>query len=97
LIWAKRQFARADYGPYQDRLAKLELVNAPQQRFYMLGVSPPDRTKSDYYVGLPSPAYLAIFDGFEVVSEAEVPHQIDCVLVGDIIADVFQGRFVVRH
>jgi hypothetical protein len=59
----------------------------------MVGVTTADSSKADYYVGLPSPAYLAILDGFEVVSEAEVPHQIDCVLV----ADEFQSRFAMRH
>jgi hypothetical protein len=60
MIWAKRRFARSDYGTYQDRLEKLEQVNATPYRFFMVGVTTADSSKADCYVGLPSPAYLAI-------------------------------------
>jgi hypothetical protein len=98
MIWAKREFTWAEYGPYQDRLAELMLANAPQYReFMMVGVNKPDRSKGDYYVGLPSPAFLALFDGFEVVPESELPRQIDCILVADATTDEFRARFAMRE
>jgi hypothetical protein len=98
MIWAKRRFTWAAYGPYQDRLGQLMLANAKlYPQFIMVGVNLPDRSRGDYYVGLPNPAFLAFFDGFQMVSEGELPKQIDCILVADTTTDEFKSRFIMRE
>jgi hypothetical protein len=50
---------------------------------------------SDVHVGVPNKAFLASFDGFEMVAERDVQQVIDTLLIGD--ANKFQSRFRFRH
>lgn len=66
VIWAKRRFEFAAYAPYQDRLEKLLMANAPLYRqFIMVSTNTDDPGVSDYYIGVPSDVFLTGFDGFE--------------------------------
>lgn len=94
MIWAKRRFAYADYSPYQDTLEQLLMANPNRyQEFLMVAVRAGDNGASDCYVGLPSSALLAPFDGFREVSEAALPSEIDTFLFGDQTKEPFTSRF----
>jgi hypothetical protein len=98
MIWAKRRFAKldVDYAPYQEAMWKLMLANAQQYReFLMFSVEVGPLGESYYYIGLPVKAFLAAFDGFEPVDEAEVANVVDTLLLGD--NNEFNRRFQFRH
>ena len=78
MIWVKRRFAYADYAPYQDRMEKLLMANAPlYQQFLMVSTKADDPDVSTYYVGVQSESFPVGFGGFERVSEDALPKQID--------------------
>jgi hypothetical protein len=97
LIWAKREFEWADHSSCHDRLGELRMANPTQdQQFIMVGVrTSNDPSKRMYYIGLPSSVFLPLFDGFEVVSEIELPKRIDCVLLADTTTEEFRSRFLI--
>jgi hypothetical protein len=99
MIWVKRRFAFADYAPYQDRLTNLLMANAvlyPQ--FIMVAVDVPGEPGvSDYYVGVPREQFLTGFDGFQRVTEEQLPTVIDSLCVADASKDEFKRRFRFRH
>jgi hypothetical protein len=98
LIWAKREFEWVDYSSSHDRLKKLLMANPAQYRqFIMVGVrTSNDPSRRVYYIGLPSSVFLTLFDGFEVVSEIELPKRIDCVLLADTTTEEFRSRFLMN-
>ena len=61
----------------------------------MVSVKAADVRDSDVYVGVPSKAFMAGFDGFEAVNEADVPKVIDVLLIGD--NNEINLRFQFRH
>ena len=67
MVWGKRRFAFADYKPYFDRLEKLLMANAQRYAQFIMVSTKVDARESDYYVGVPDNALLALFDGFEPV------------------------------
>ena len=98
MIWARRRFKWAEYGDYQDRIGDL-LKTTPtlqlQQQFMMVNVETGDPGVSDHYIGLPNQAFLEAFDGFEVVSEDQLPKEIDGVSLA-IQSEEFTSRFRFR-
>jgi hypothetical protein len=100
MIWAKRRFEKldVDYAPYQETMWKLMLANAQQyQEFLMFSVEVGPLGESDYYIGLPAKAFIAAFDGFQEVSEVELPKEIDTFLLGDQTKEPFTNRFKFRE
>ena len=96
MIWATRRFAAADYAPYQDRLDKLMWANTSLYRqFMMVSVETGERGISDIYVGMPTSAFLAEFDGFNSIPEEALPKEIDILLTGDI--SEFKSHFRFRQ
>jgi hypothetical protein len=97
MIWAKRRFKWVDYAAYQDSIGDLQMA-APtlQQQFIMVDVETGEPGVSDHYIGLPNQAFLAVFDGFEVVSEDQLPKEIDGVTLADQSDDEFTTRFRLR-
>jgi hypothetical protein len=94
MFWAKRRFAYAEFAPYQDMMEKLLMANATLYReFIMVSVKAGDPGENDYYVGLPNKSLLAPFDGFQEVSEAQLPKEIDTLLVADATKEPFTSRF----
>jgi hypothetical protein len=64
MFWARRKFANADYGRYQDRLANLMMADAARYaEFIMVSTKTADPTVSEYYIGVPNESYLSMFDG----------------------------------
>jgi hypothetical protein len=53
MVWGKRTFEYADYGPYMDRLEKLLMANPAHYReFIMVSTQTSHAGISDYYVGV---------------------------------------------
>ncbi len=97
MIWAKRRFEFASYAPYQDRIEKLLMANAALYRqFFMVSTKTDDAGVSDYYVGAPNESFLIDFDGFERVTENDLPKEIDVFHIGDATTDEFKKRFRFR-
>jgi hypothetical protein len=96
MIWGKRRFEWAEFAPYQDRLEKLLMANATQYREFMMFMAEVRVGFADVYVGVPAQAFMAAFDGFEPVAEADVPKVIDTLLVADVNAFKDAG-FEFRH
>jgi N-acetylglutamate synthase-like GNAT family acetyltransferase len=95
--WAKRQFAFADYAPYQSKLQTLLMANARRHReFMMVATDTREAGVSTYFVGVPEKAFLAGLDGFTAIDEAELPKEIDTLLVADGTSEEFKSRFRFR-
>jgi hypothetical protein len=95
MFWGKRRFAYAE-SPYFDRLEKLLMSNPTQYRgFMMVSTDTDEPGVSDFYVGVPNKVFMAVFDGFQPVGEAEVPKVIDTLHIGD--ANEIERRFQFRH
>jgi len=97
MIWATCRFAAADYAPYQDRLDELMWANTPlHEQFMMVSVETDrERGMNDIYVGVPTSAFLAQFDGFRIIPEEELPKEIDTLLIGTI--NEFKSHFRFRQ
>ena len=96
MIWATRRFAGADYATYQDRLGELMWANTPLYGQFMVVSVETDRGRgmNDIYVGVPTPAFLAQFDGFRIIPEEELPKEIDTLLIGTV--SEFKSHFRFR-
>ena len=93
MIWAKRNFEFADYGPYLDRLGVLQMSNPTlHDQFIMVSTTINPRS-SVYYLGLPKDVYLLGFDRFQIIPESELPKEIDTVHLADQASDEFIKRF----
>jgi hypothetical protein len=66
------------------------------KEFLMVSTKTDDAGVSDYYVGVPSEPFLAAFDGFERVSEGELPKEIGVFHLGDSTKEPFTSRFRFR-
>jgi hypothetical protein len=97
MIWGRRSFSWADYSPYQDKLTKLMMDNPTlYKQFIMVSTKKETAGTSICYVGVPSEAFFAGFDGFDRVQESELPKVIDVLLVADGSTDEFKSRFQFR-
>jgi hypothetical protein len=61
----------------------------------MVSTNTDDPGVSDFYVGVPNGAFMAVFDGFERVEESQVPKVIDTLHIGD--ANEIERRFQFKH
>ena len=94
MFWAKRRFAYAEYAPYMDRLEKLLMATPAQyQQFIMVSTRSEKTGVSEYYVGVPLKVFLAAFDGFEAVEEADLPKVIVVLHIACGGSDEFTSRF----
>jgi len=82
MIWAKRRFAYAAYAPHRDRLADLQVtMPANSREFMMVGREVDDEVGlQDIYIGVPNKELLHLFEGFEIVSEGDLPKEIDAFI-----------------
>jgi hypothetical protein len=78
-------------------MEKLLMANPMQyQEFLMVSVDAGAPGESDYYIGLPNKTLLAAFDGFQEVTEAQLPKEIDSFLLGDQTKEPFTSRFKLK-
>ena len=95
--WAKRQLAFAAYAPHQSKLQTLLMANARRHReFMMVATDTREAGVGTYFVGVPEKDLLARFDGFTAIDEAELPKEIDTLLVADGTSEEFKSRFLCR-
>ncbi len=98
MFWRKRDFRAADYAVYQDRLVQMMMADAAHYREYMMvSVKGKSIIDSTIYVGVPHQSLLRTFDGFDEVSEAELPKKIDALLVAEGGSKEFTSRFEFKH
>ena len=84
MIWGKRRFADAEYGPYFDRLEKLMMAQPSRHdQFIMVSTGDDEAGLGDYYVGVPDELSFRAFDGFARIAEAELPKEIDVFHIGN--------------
>ena len=95
MVWGRRRFQSAEYVPYQDRLQTLQTENATRYREFMMFAIEEQVGLQNIYIGVPTNELLAVFDGFEPVSEAALPRVVDTLLLADFNA--FGERFEFRH
>ena len=98
MIWAKRRFAFAEYSPYFERMEKM-LMDYPAQyrEFIMVSTKAEGAGQNNIYVGVPNTSFLAAFNGFEEVSEAQLPKVIDTLHIADATTDGFKSRFTFKE
>jgi hypothetical protein len=95
MIWAKRRFAADSYGKYHDRLGDLQMAMPNRHREFMMMARKSDTVgEQDIYIAVPSKELLSSFDGFEIISESELPKEVDTLLLAE--HGEFEKRFRVR-
>ncbi len=80
MIWGKRRFEDAEYGPYMDKLEKVMLADARRADQYAL-VSVEIDDADWYFVGVPDDVVMRLFDGFTPVAKGDLPQVIDVLHV----------------
>jgi hypothetical protein len=92
MLWAKRQFRFGSYSVYQNRIADMHL-KLPRTTELMMVLSPTTSIGvDDVYIGLPDKSFLPLFDGFEVVSENQLPAEASPLYL-DHSTGEFEKRF----
>ena len=84
MIWAKRRFQLDDYGPYQDRLADLQMENPDKAEQFVMTLRRVDASEPGWrncYIGVPDDVSLEGFDGFQRIDEAAVPTDMETLLL----------------
>ena len=98
MIWITRKFSYVDYGPYMDKLEKLMMVNAQNySQFIMVSTDTSDVGVSNYFIGLPSAAFVEPFDGFSGIDERDLPKEVNTILIADSNTPEFKSRFVFKR
>ena len=98
MVWGKRRFDGVEYVPYFDRFEKLLLANGTLYReFIMVSTKTDNPFVDDFYIGVPNDVFLALFDGFERIGEADLPKVIDTLHIADASTDQFKSRFRFAH
>jgi hypothetical protein len=98
MIWGKRRFDGVDYVPYFDRLEKLLMANGTLYReFIMVSTKTDKPLTDDYYLGVSNKSFLAAFDGFDEISESELPKLIDTLHIADATTENFKSCFQFKH
>jgi hypothetical protein len=81
VIWAAKTYTRGDWIPVQDLFERQFLaLNGPHDM--MLVMADNDDGSQTLYLGLPKGALIRTFEGFEFMSESELPRAAS-LLVGD--------------
>jgi hypothetical protein len=94
MIWGKRRFDGVEYIPYFERFEKLLIANGALYReFIMVSTKTDKPLTDDFYIGVPNKSFLAAFDGFEEISESELPKLIDTLHIADASTDNFKSLF----
>jgi hypothetical protein len=67
MFWAKQRFKWCEYLPYKERIQELMVADPEHYDQFIMMSTYVRPSLSEYYVGVPSEALLAMFDGFEPV------------------------------
>ena len=63
------------------------------REFIMVSTKTSDPFVDDFNLGLPSKTFLALFDGFEEITESDLPKVINTLHIADASTDEFKSRF----
>jgi hypothetical protein len=96
--WGKRTLSDIeDFGRYHEQLLKLLYSNPGRyQEFMMVTTKTEDPASRMYFVGVPPEVPTGAFEGFEYVSDEELPKEIDSVIVAAVESEEFTSRFRYR-
>ena len=96
MVWGKRRLAGIEYIPAMDLLETLMMATpALYREFMMVSTKTSKFGTDDYYVGVPNKTFLALFDSFDAVEEADLPKVIDILHIADVAS--FESRFKFAH
>jgi hypothetical protein len=95
MFWAKRCLKRFEDEPYKARMLELMMADLDHYNQFIMVSKHVSSSVSEYYLGIPSAAVLARFDGFEPVAESDVPTAIDYVHIAAANCEC-SNRFEVR-
>jgi hypothetical protein len=75
-------------------LQQLLFAHPAQYREFIMVATDTDKPGvSTYWVGVPTEPLFAVFDGFERVTETDLPKEIDSLCVADATKEPFTSRF----
>jgi hypothetical protein len=94
MLWAKRRFKYAEYAPDLQRLADLQMMNPSRySEFLMVSKNTGEPGVRDYYLGVPATELLRVLDGWQEISDTELPKDVDTILLADTTKEPFISRF----
>ena len=96
MIWAKQRVSHAACMIYMETIGALQLEDPSSVGELMMVGRDVDGRHQDVYISVPSRELLARFDGFEAVSETELPKQIDFIHIAEHMSGNFKKRFTLR-
>ncbi|OIQ64157.1 hypothetical protein GALL_542920 [mine drainage metagenome] len=83
-VWGRPRFDGTEYVPYFDRFEELLLPDGALYRgFIMVSTKNDNPFVDNFYIGLPNEAFFVLFDGFERISETNLPKVIDTLHIAD--------------
>jgi hypothetical protein len=83
MIWAKQRVAHTACMIYMETIGALQFEHPSSLGELTMVGRDVDGRHQDVYISVPSRELLARFDGFEAVSETELPKEIDFIHVAD--------------
>ena len=96
MIWAKQRVAHTACMIYMKTIGALQFEHPSSVGELMMVGRDVDGRHQDVYISVPSRELLARFDGFEAVSETELPKEIDFIHVAEHTSGEFEKRFTLR-
>jgi hypothetical protein len=96
MIWAKQRVSHAACMIYMETIGALQFEDPSSVGELMMVGRDVDGRHQDVYISVPSRELLARFDGFEAVSETELPKEIDFIHVAEHTSGQFEKRFTLR-
>jgi hypothetical protein len=94
MIWAKQRVAHTACMIYMETIGALQFEHPSSLGELTMVGRDVDGRHQDVYISVPSRELLARFDGFEAVSETELPKEIDFIHVAEHTE--FEKRFTLR-
>jgi hypothetical protein len=96
MIWAKQRVSHTACMIYMKTIGALQFEHPSSVGELMMVGRDVDGRHQDVYISVPSRELLARFDGFEAVSETELPKEIDFIHVAEHTSGEFEKRFTLR-
>jgi hypothetical protein len=96
MIWAKQRVSHTACMIYMETIGALQFEDPSSVGELMMVGLDVDGRHQDVYISVPSRELLARFDGFEAVSETELPKEIDFIHIAEHTSGNFKKRFTLR-
>jgi len=72
-VFAKKTMPLRSWGALQDQMGLLQVTMGAPHDLMMLSTTSTDHKTDTIYIGLPDPALLPHFEGFEEIRQSELP------------------------